>query len=378
MGLVADGIRELLIARTVKEPTPGELWGATSPQLEKALAFYDKKDSDSLPDTAWLPFAESKEKCRKELDKIIDACILVLGNCGATQCREKIRVNQKAITEARERIIRCREQSLSAPPEISLSVKGSPWTRSRENFEKLIVDEERSIESMLRQIEHFKTEFRNHLRNIGLEVSPDEADSFLLPVQDDIVSMAAVITHVAHLTDKLEYLVKESRELPAHTTRYYGIHVLLVYAIDRIQMHFIEMIDASYLPQLRVFEQDARQNIADAQAQISREGPREQLSANVEAGRATIEAAHFLTDVLRQQRGTIEADNAHTKRMLAAAANTYKTVRLSLNVAQLMNDCQKEFQALRDLQVPRLRPFQNLQLKAELQRLSERMIAKQS
>jgi hypothetical protein len=60
--------------------------------------------------------------------------------------------------------------------------------------------------------------------------------------------------------------------------------------------------------------------------------------------------------------------------MLAAAVNTYKTVLLSLNVAELMSDCQKAFQALHGLKLPRLRTFQNLQLKGELQRLTERML----
>jgi hypothetical protein len=60
--------------------------------------------------------------------------------------------------------------------------------------------------------------------------------------------------------------------------------------------------------------------------------------------------------------------------MLAAAANTYKTVRVSLNVAELMSDCEKAFHALRQLQLPRLRTFQNLELKTEMQRLTELML----
>ena len=60
--------------------------------------------------------------------------------------------------------------------------------------------------------------------------------------------------------------------------------------------------------------------------------------------------------------------------MLDAAINTYKTVRLSLNVAELMSDCAKAFHALRQLRLPKLRTFQNVQLKAEMQRLAERML----
>ncbi len=60
--------------------------------------------------------------------------------------------------------------------------------------------------------------------------------------------------------------------------------------------------------------------------------------------------------------------------MLAAAGNTYKTMSLSINVAELMSDCQNAFRALRQLQLPPLRTFQNLRLKEELQRLTDRML----
>jgi hypothetical protein len=223
------------------------------------------------------------------------------------------------------------------------------------------------------QVGHFKQVFCENLRRIGLECSLDEADSLLLPVQDDLLSVAAVITHVAELTTQLEHLVEYSREDPTHSKRYYGMYVLLVYAIDRIQTRFVSEVDTTYLPKLQRFEQYARANIADANKQISGGGPQEQLMANVEASETTIHASQFLADALRKQRITIEKERDNTRKMLAAAKNTYKTVRLSQNMAQIINDCQGAFRALRELQVPRLRPFQNLQLKEELRRLSENM-----
>jgi hypothetical protein len=359
-----------------RELTGVELWSKLSPPLERALSSYDKKDSESLPDTAW--FVDSKAKRQKELDEILDAVVIVLEACGAAECRRELRHLEIEITECRKRIIQCREQALSAPPQSSLSPPSSLWTKSREDLAMAIADEQREIEGMRRRIESLKEEFRNQLRQIGLAVSPDEADSLLLPVQDSVVSMAAVITNVAKLTEQLEGLVEESRELPSHTRRYYGVYVLLVYAIDRIQVHFIEEIDNAYIPRLRRFEHEAKQNTADAQAQISRGGPREQLTANIDAGKTTIKACQVLADALCKQRSIIAAENECTGRMFAAAANTYKTVRLSLNVGELMSDCQTAFRALRQLRLPRLRSFQNVELKAELQRLAEHVLDKEA
>jgi len=42
-------------------------------------------------------------------------------------------------------------------------------------------------------------------------------------------------------------------------------------------------------------------------------------------------------------------------------------------VGELMSDCHNAFTALRQLRLPKLRTFQNVQLKAEIERLKERM-----
>jgi hypothetical protein len=96
------------------------------------------------------------------------------------------------------------------------------------------------------------------------------------------------------------------------------------------------------------------------------------LKANFEAAKLTIEACHPLTDVLRDQQNAIASENRQTK-LLLDVVNTYKTMRLSMNVAELMSDCREAFGVLPQLHLPRLRTFQNLQLKGELQRLADRM-----
>jgi hypothetical protein len=151
------------------------------------------------------------------------------------------------------------------------------------------------------------------------------------------------------------------------------MYLLLVYAIDRLQVRFIQEIDHVHLPKLHAFEEEARQNIAEAKNQISGGGPRDQLNGNIEASKTTIEACHCLAGALRDQMNAIAGENEHTKLMLAAGINTYKTVRLSLNVAELMSDCRKAFTALRQLRLPRLRTFQNVQLKSEMQKLAQRL-----
>jgi hypothetical protein len=37
------------------EPAPSELWDKVSPQLEKALAIYERKESPDTRESSWIP-----------------------------------------------------------------------------------------------------------------------------------------------------------------------------------------------------------------------------------------------------------------------------------------------------------------------------------
>ncbi len=128
--------------------------------------------------------------------------------------------------------------------------------QSNENLTDSIADETERIAERNSQIESLKTGFREHLQHIGLSVPPEQADALLLPVVDDIISMAAAISNIGQLTGQLQHLVDANKEAPAESKRYYGMYVLLVFAVDRIQTHFVSEIDGHFLP--RIAEQESR------------------------------------------------------------------------------------------------------------------------
>lgn len=359
------------------ELTAGELWDKVSPRVEKALTIYGKMESPSTRDSTWIPFLDSKESCQKELEEILDALLQVLETCGAAGYRRRIRGLQADIAKSKSDVGEYREQILGAPSDASLNFVNGLWTGSCEGFEDQIADENDRMAERKAQIESLKTAFRKHLQEIGIEVSPEVADSFLLPVEDGVVSIAAVITNIGRVTEQLQCLVDQSGESPSHTKRYYGVYVLLVLAVDRIEKHFVHDVDEVFIPKLCGFEEEASQNIANAQVLISSGGSKELLLANISAGESTIEACRFFADTLRSQGRAIADKNRETQRTLADAAHTYKTVRLSLDVAGMIGQCQAAFQALRELKLPQLRTFQNLQLKSELDRLAARMVDKE-
>jgi hypothetical protein len=356
-----------------REPVTGAIWEKASPQLEKALAIYDHKESEEMPDKSWVPWRETKKDCQLDLEEILDSVLAVLGTCGAAGYRARIRNLQADNAASQSRITRYRELKLSAPAENSQTFVEGLVVQSKENLTDSIADETERIAERNSQIENLKTGFREHLLHIGLSVPPEQADTLLLPVVDDIISMAAVISNIGQLTEQLQQLVDANKEAPAESKRYYGMYVLLVFVVDRIQTHFVSEIDGHFLPRIAEQEKGALRHIGDAQAQLRSCGPREQLQANIAENRRIIEACGLLSSRLRDYRRAILDDNRQVRILEAAAVNTYRTVCLSLNVAELIGYCDAAFRALRELRLPPLRPFQGIQLTEELQKLAERI-----
>jgi hypothetical protein len=83
-----------------------------------------------------------------------------------------------------------------------------------------------------------------------------------------------------------------------------------------------------------------------------------------------------MTEILASHRRAILEQNQKVKILLGAAVNSYRTVRLSLDVAELIGACEAAFRALRDLKIPPLRTFKNVHLNEELQKLANQIAEK--
>ncbi len=359
--------------RDVEEPTPGALWKKAYPKLMDGLEQYGKIEFGSLPESSLLPFRETKPKCQEELAQILDQLLIVVGVCGAADIRGDIRERQESIIRARRRIASIQRDMITAAAESSQGPLDGVLSPSREHLQEDIENEQQKIARCTEQIAGLKQRFRDHLRQIGLNVPDDQADSYLLAVEEDIVAMAAVIRNIGLLTEQLQTLVDQGREAHDETLRYYGCYVLLVLAVDRLENHFIARVDQELLPCVGGIETKAREAIAEAGTQIAGMGPIDILAGNIATNKTVIDCCKGLAEILTAQKRSIAQRNRETRIMLAAASNTFKTAKNSGELAGLIGECRADFQALRDLRLPPLRAFQNIQLTEQMQQLSTRV-----
>ncbi|MGB1926708.1 MAG: hypothetical protein ACPHL6_09260, partial [Rubripirellula sp.] len=250
--------------------------------------------------------------------------------------------------------------------------KVNPFELSKEAIDERIEAEQKSIEQQEEKLVQLKKKFAKELSAIGVVVDEEGVESLLSSVSgDDIVSMAVVFENIKNVTAQLQNLTQQSGEALDVSKRYYGMYVVMVHVMDRIQKSFVRDVREKHVPKLKSFSKQADDNIAQARSIIElKGGDPVLLSANIESNKLTQATAVLYIDYLQRNAALIEAENRRAQKNLATAMNTYNTVKLSSDVASLMKSGRRDFDALMKLQIPPLREFSNESIRREFERMT--------
>lgn len=339
--------------------------------LEEAAERYDRHDE---LDKRSLFGADQKSN-QKAIDSLLDEAIEILGLSEVGSVREEIRELEVKIAEAEQRLSRDREARLSAPFESELNAIEKTLTTSREDYDERIEENETLVADTELAIVELKQQFRQELREIGVELSPEAIEGLLTTVSgDDFVEMCVVFDNVRNVTVQLQELTEEAGEALDVARRYYGSYVVLVRIMDRLQKEFVRRVSDEQLPRLKDFQAKARENIAQAQRNLADGGDPEIAEANIRSNQLTIDACELYSEYLVEQARDVTAQNEALQKRLRDAINTYETVQLSSQVAELLAEGQRNFSALLELDLPELRGFENAELQAEFQRLTRELV----
>ncbi len=343
-----------------------ELWQNITPKLGALLQL--QQEREELPDSAW--FGRDREDNQIDMNALLDEAMGILGGSEVTQLRGQIRELEQRIREYRDNIAEYRQAKVGAPAD-------STWKTTVADYEEKIRQQQQQIAETQAQIEKLKTEFSQAMREIGLELNRDQVDLLLASVVgDDIIQSSVVYDHVRRLSEQLMTLTVESEEDIAISKRYYGMHTVLLKILLHMQEKFIRNIDEIYLPKIERIVAEVMAVRQRTEQLLAREpGPkrREYLAANLEAQNLTLRTAALYREHLTGQRAKIITARDTTQADLEVALNTYKTVKLSGELVNLLRTSQKSFDLLLNIQVPDLLVFENAQMKKEFANLSGRL-----
>ena len=376
-----DSVAELATENATTERAHrhfGQLFARVLPTLDRARELVDRHEN--LPDRTRLPFKADKQSNAADLNELLDEAIDVLDVSEVTDYRQRIREANHAIAVSHQKIADYQRQRVSASwaKEQSQLEKVNPFKLSKEAIDERIRNEHESIEKQQVALTALKTSFVAELARIGVQVDDSGVDALLHSVSgDDIVTMSVVFDNIKQLTVQFQELTEESGEALDAAKRYYGMYVVMIHVMDRIQDTFISDIREEHIPRLKEFADQADHNIAQAHTLLdASQGDSETLEANITSNRLTKKTALLYVEYLERNAELVAKENEAAQVNLATAMNTYNTVKLSSDVAALMSTGRRNFDTLMRLQIPALREFDNDAIRKEFQRMTEDLRAR--
>lgn len=342
--------------------------------LETALELFDKQQQ--LPENSELAFydyfSRTKESQRKRVESYLDVAAEALGISKINERRERISELRKQITNLRTNIATYKRERISAPESTY-----NPLSVSKKGYDKKIEKAETRIKNAETAIAAEKDYLVQQLNKIGMSISEENVDVLLESITgDEFVRISIIFDNAKNFAGELERLTEESGEDLDTAKRYYGVYLMLLQSVDRLQLKFIEKVDNEYYPQLDKYMVQANENIKAAREAIKQGGDGKILKENIYNNEVTLDAATFYKQSLDQQKYEMRKANEKIKKNILTATNTYNTAALSKNIASLISTSRRAFDSITSLTVPDLRPFENAKLKDEFSRLAREIQGK--
>lgn len=366
-----EDLADVKTADKQRKTRAGKLFGKVIEPLTDASEAYLKHDD--LEESTW--FGTDKGDNQELINELLNDAIEALGVSEVATTRLELRKLEDRIQKLTKEQMSDREARLGAPLEADLNRVQKTITTSQEDYDEQIAAADKEMGAAKTQILQLHLNFVRQMRAIGVELDLDGAKGLLSTVTgDDFVQMCVVFDNVRGMTEQLQELTEQSGESLEAAKRYYGSYVVLIRIMDHVQKDFIRRAREEMAPKLGELAMKARAIALEAEANIAHGGDKVIGEQNIRSNELTVRATQLYAEYLLNQADEIESRNDLLQVSLRDAQNTYDTVALSSEVAKLLQDGSRNFAALLKLDLPQLRGFDNAELRAEFERLSEQMV----
>ncbi len=374
----------LVVFWVLKSPLFADNYGGLAPEiaskvlkkLDKAVNYLEKKleaegknkEKGLVQSVKELVFKTYDEK----LNAIINDLLEILINSKASEYREKVIRIEKEIRDLRAEIANCETRALLAP---SSKKWYEFYKKTRKDYEKKIEELQQEIENKKKAIREIEGILISELRKMGLNLSEEQMKSLLKSVMaDDIVQIVSLISNVKFLETQLGRLMREGgKENLVIARKYYGIHVLLLRLVITLYEREVRKIESVYLPKLKEIERTASALIEEAKAELERtrsERNAALLRQNIRSNELTVRVARLYEEYLMSQGLVFKEKLEALKEGYFVAENTFRTVRTSGRLMELIHSGRERFEALLSIEIPKIPIFYNEAMEKEFERLT--------
>ena len=346
-----------------------EKWGSLTETLSDALSLRDKQET--LPASSW--FGADRTSNARKIDELLDRALEILAQGRAGDLRRQALELRAEIPKLRLEADGLRNQRISAPESSRL-----PWVRTRAKIDERLSELEGEIADRERALSAVNAQLAEALRGLGLQLDDRQIDILLSSVTgDDLLQNAVVFSNVRAMVEKLAELSREDRDNLEINRRYSGLYLVLNDLLIHTQEELVRRIDGEYKPRLGEIGKEAEALRREALAKASQTGysdaQKKSFALNAESNAMTLRVAELYTRLLDSQRKGILDNLADLRRSRDLAENTYRTVRSSGDLRNLIRSGLELFDSIHALAMPEILPFENEAIRREFEEINKRL-----
>ena len=346
-----------------------EKWGSLTGTLSDALSLRDRQEK--LPASAW--FGADRTSNARKIDELLDRALEILVQGQAGDLRRQALELRTEIPKLRLEADGLRNRRISAPESSRL-----PWVRTRAKIDERLSELEGEIADRERALSAVNAQLAEALRGLGLQLDDRQIDILLSSVTgDDLLQNAVVFSNVRAMVEKLAELSREDRDNLEINRRYSGLYLVLNDLLIHTREELVRKIDGEYKPRLGEIGKEAEALRREALAKASQTGysdaQKKSFALNAESNAMTLRVAGLYMQLLDSQRKGILDNLADLRRNRDLAENTYRTVRSSGDLRNLIRSGLELFDSIHALAMPEILPFENEAIRREFEEINKRL-----
>lgn len=346
-----------------------EKWGSLTETLSDALSLRDRQET--LPASSW--FGADRTSNARKIDELLDRALEILAQGRAGDLRRQALELRSEIPKLRLEADGLRNQRISAPESSRL-----PWVKTRAKIDERLSELDGEITDRERALSAVNAQLAEALRELGLQLDDRQIDILLSSVTgDDLLQNAVVFSNVRAMVEKLAELSREDRDNLEINRRYSGLYLVLNDLLIHTQEELVRRIDGEYKPRLVEIGREAEALRKEALAKASQAGysdsQKKSFALNAESNAMTLRVAELYTRLLDSQRKGILDNLADLRRSRDLAENTYRTVRSSGDLRNLIRSGLELFDSIHALSMPEILPFENEAIRREFEEINKRL-----
>ena len=320
------------------------------------LDIIDLREKEIIsPDSSW--FGDTKESVREDLDEILEKLHNVLLG-GEYDYFEQISNQDKLIKELKEDIAELQEKELTALEE------GNLFRDGKDDIQEKIKSKLDDITSYENNINEIYKAVQKRYKSLGIEISKETIETLMRRIDgNDVMQSVELVNTVKKLIPVLKELMETSKE---NSKKYYGVSVILRELIVYSQKQYMQKNREVYLPEFNDMFERTNEILEEAKRNLVGDSDPNRMKMykiNIEQNRLTIDIINLQRKILNNQYNKVETAKKNSMKDLRLARNIYKTATASMNAMDLIQNTDKEFDAIMAIQVPDIVPFENEAMK---------------